>query len=298
MTALTIAILLTLLHAALLRRCGTARSMGIPVIFLTTVAGCIAASRFIAAPSQTPLTIAEAIVWPIVFAAAIAASRTLTPTPQPTTTIRGWTALAALLGIAAIIDRIDAFNAQLLLVLGLAVAWIQTNQPAHSDRPNPSAQWAARAAAAGLLAALATGWAALTDAPAWAILLLIAINLSAWAIARRHFAAIGTAFFIATCTAIGISSLIRVLAGARTQPDWSGGANNQWTNSIALELLSRPYLPGFSQTTPEVVALVLILLFTIFATQPTATPQRRRLTSAAIMTIAGALLAWMIIASA
>src|SRR5690606_777557 len=126
------AISATLVHAALAFSSRRAwRSLAVPIFPLGIAASCAAAARVgdSAPGGQTGgaaggVSAAELIVAPLVLVMLCGCFRGLTSASF--TAVRIWplAGLLVVLGGLGLVDRVDALNAQLLLVLSLGVLWI------------------------------------------------------------------------------------------------------------------------------------------------------------------------------
>lgn len=298
MLALSIAILLTLVYAALSLRAGAREaSLGAPAILLGVGASCAAAAGFgqAGAAVGTAVSAAEMIVAPVVLGMLAAGAIVLAR--SRTEGVRLWPAagLVALLGAMALADRVDALSGQLLLVLGLGVLWIATDNRS-GDRRGPDAVSVVLSGAvpalAGLAATASVGWAIVAGASAGWATALIALNLLVWVLARRDFSTVATALVIGVCISAGAANLTRIVGGAMRQPEWDGGEQSR---AMAMELLSRPYVPGFSGTLPDAVLLVLGILIVVLGTESGTTQRRRRLLLGMLLGVAAMQIGWVVI---
>lgn len=294
-----LAILLTLLHASITLRLARVRSMGVPVLLIGTASACAAAGAFWGGgPRLSP---AMLIVAPVVLAGMISA---LWVVRSARTGAAIWpgAVLVTVLGAMAMIDRVDALSAQLLMLLGLTIAWMSTlTMPETEPEASPDVidrqAWGRRAAATGVLVAFALGWMIFAGASALLALALIATNLIVWALSRRDFGAVCTALLVGVCVGVGMANVVRIFGGASRQPEWGGGMGGGFSESIAYELMGRPYLPGFSGMLPDVLGLVLALLIVVLATEESTTARRRRVLAVLLGVLVLGQAAWMVIGS-
>lgn len=277
--------------------------MGVPVLLIGTASACAAAGAFWGGgPRLSP---AMLIVAPVVLAGMISA---LWVVRSARTGAAIWpgAVLVTVLGAMAMIDRVDALSAQLLMLLGLTIAWMSTlttPEPEQETEPDTLPDtidrraWGRRAAATGVLVALAVGWMILTGVSALLTLGLIATNLIVWALSRRDFGAVCTALLVGVCVGVGMANVVRIFGGASRQPEWGGGMGGGYSESIAYELMGRPYLPGFSGMLPDVLGLVLALLIVVLATEESTTARRRRVLAVLLGVLVLGQAAWMVIGS-
>lgn len=305
MLAISLAILLTVVYAVLSLRAGEREvSMGSPAVLLGVSAGCAAAAGFLPEPTP-PATLtallsggagpAELIVAPVVLGMLVACIGAVRTAREGV--VRLWPAagLVTLLGALALADRVDALNGQLLLVFGLGLMWLATDrrEDGAGGRQDPE-PGAAPAALAGLLATGTVGWAIVAGASPVVATGLVAANLLVWVLAQRDFSAVATASVVAVCIGSGAANISRIVGGAISQPEWNTGDRSQ---AIALELMSRPYVPGFSAMLPDVVLLVLGVLFAVLGTEDGTGGRRRWLVLGALMGVLAMHIAWTAIAT-
>jgi hypothetical protein len=219
------------------------------------------------------------------------------------TGVRIWplAGLVVVLGGLGLVDRVDALNAQLLLVLSLGVLWIIGSRE-HAQRdaePDPESLPGGSGALAplvGILAAGLTGWAILGGLDGGGIdgriaLGLISANLLAWGLGLRDPARLATGLLVAAGVGVGGANITRIVAGAMAQPEWGSGDRAQ---AIALELSSRPYLPGFGATLPDTMLLVIgVLLLVLAGESERKAADRRWLSAGMVLGLAGSQAVWM-----
>ncbi len=285
--------------------------MVVPVCTLGIAACCAAAARFghSAPGSQTDAvahgaSAAELIVAPLVLVMLCASFRCLISTSF--TPVRIWplAGLVVVLGGLGLVDRVDALNAQLLLVLALGVLWIlggQAQQKPEDDSPVRPDWSVLLMPLSGIAAAALIGWAILTgldgagldgrETAARLALGLVSVNLLVWAVGVRDLARLATGLFIAAGVGIGGANLTRIILGAMAQPEWGSGDRAQ---AMALELSSRPYLPGFGATLPDTMLLVIGVLLVVLAGESERKGTSRRwLGAGMVLGLAGSQVLWM-----
>jgi len=285
MLALWLAISTVIVHAILVTRArATPSTVTVPVFTVCIAASCAAAARF-GLPLPTGISPAEVIVSPLVFVMLIAASlRMLANTSAP---VRIWSiaGLVFLLGAITAVDRVDALNAQLLLVLVLGLLWIGSDR--RSSDPS-DAEGSSRlpwlVSLSGVLAAAMIGWAILGGVDPRLALGLVAANLLVWAFPKRDIGSVAMAAVVSIGIGVGSANLVRVFGGAMAQPEWGSGL---WTEAIALELVGRPYLPGFGAMLPDVMLLVIGVLLLVLASESHAAAKRRWMAAGMLLGLAG-----------
>lgn len=285
MLALWLAISTVCVHAILATRKPAAPStVTVPVFTVCIAAACAAAARF-GVPLPGGVSPAEVIVSPLVFVLFIAA--TLRMLGSDATPLRIWpiAGLVFLLGAMAAVDRVDALNAQLLLVLALGLLWIGSDGQ-RSDAPDPDAagHYPWLVTLSGVLGAAMIGWAILEGVDARIAIGLVSANLLAWAWPQRDLASLAMTAVISIGVGVGSANLVRVIGGAMAQPEWGAG---QMPEAIALELVGRPYLPGFGAMLPEVMLLVIGVLLVVLASESNAAAKRRWVTAGMLLGLAG-----------
>lgn len=285
--------------------------MVVPIFTLGIAACCAAAARFGESVPGSPsagviggASAAELIVAPLVLVMLGASFRCLISTSFAPVRIWPLAGLVVVLGGLGLVDRVDALNAQLLLVLALGVLWIlggQTQPKPEDDSPVRPDWLGLLTPLAGIGAAALIGWAILAgfggaglgdpETAARLALGLVSVNLLVWAIGERDLARLATGLFIAAGVGIGGANLTRIVLGAMAQPEWASGDRAQ---AMALELSSRPYLPGFGATLPDTMLLVIGALLVVLAGESERQGTSRRwLGAGMVLGLAGSQVLWM-----
>lgn len=302
MLALILAISATLVHGALAftSRQGS-RSLAVPIFTIGVAACCAAGARFGAsAPGGASegvvdgVSAAELIVAPLVLVMQCGCFRSLMVYSFEGVRIWALAGLLVVLGGLGLVDRVDALNAQLLLVLSLGVMWVigSREHEARERDPESLPDWAgALAVLAGVGAAGLTGWAIAGGLDARIALGLVSANLLVWGLGVADPARLATGLLVAAGVGVGGANITRIVAGSMAQPEWASGDRAQ---AIALELSSRPYLPGFGSTLPDTMLLVLgVLLVVLAAESPERSANRRWLSAGIVLGLAGSQAVWM-----
>ena len=295
MISLAVAILSTLVYAAAaLRSRGSARSVGAPIVVLGGSAACAAAGGV--GDSSAGVSVAEVIVAPLALVLLFVLARAaMTGHRLGTAAMAG---LIAILGGAGLIDRIDALNAQLLLVLSLGVWWIvnadEERARRASDQPVERDVSAALTAIAGFASGASIAWAVFDGQHSAILLGLVTAHLLVWGLRQRDAASAATGAVIAVGIAIGCANIVRIAGGAMAQPEWGGGDRAE---AIALELAGRPYVPGFGAMLPDVMLLILGVLLATLCLDPGAGRARRIALGGMIGGVGLAQAAWMWLAT-
>jgi hypothetical protein len=287
--ALSLAILTTLAFAALSWRArGSVRTSGAPIVVLGASASCAAALSV--GETGASVGASELIVAPMVLALLVALAKSaVTGGRLGVGAVAG---LIAILAGAGLIDRIDALNGQLLLVLALAVWWVVNSDEDRARRDDEGSRdrGAALAGLAGVVSGACIGWAVLDGASVLVALGLVSAHLVIWGLRQRDMASAATGAVIATGIAIGCANITRIVGGAMAQPEWGAGQRSQ---AIALELSGRPYVPGFAAMLPDVMLLIMGVLLALLGVEPGAGRGRRITLASLIGVVALAQALWM-----
>lgn len=289
MLSLSLAILTTLVFAAMSQRAGASvRSSGAPIVVLGVSASCAAALSI--GEGAVLIGASELIVAPMVLALLVALAKgAVTGGRLGVGVLAG---LVAILGGAGLVGRVDALNGQLLLLLALAVWWVVNSDEdrARRSRDAPRTGSDALVGLLGVVSGVCIGWAVLDGASALVALGLVTAHLIVWALRQRDVATVATGAVIATGIAIGCANITRIIGGAMAQPEWDGGQRSQ---AIALELAGRPYVPGFGALLPDVMLLIIGVLLAVLGLDPGAGRTRRIAMASMIGVVALAQAGWM-----
>ena len=280
MLSLSLAILTTLVFAAVSQRAGASvRSSGAPIVVLGVSASCAAALSI--GEGAVPIGASELIVAPMVLALLVALAKSAVTGGRLGVGVR-----------AGLVGRVDALNGQLLLLLALAVWWVVNSEEDRARRSGDAPRTGSDALVGllGVVSGVCIGWAVLDGASALVALGLVSAHLIVWALRQRDVATVATGAVIATGIAIGCANITRIVGGAMAQPEWGSGQRSQ---AIALELSGRPYVPGFGALLPDVMLLIIGVLLAVLGLDPGAGRTRRIAMASMIGVVALAQAGWM-----
>lgn len=264
--------------------------MTVPIFTIGIGASCAAAARF-GEPVPIGVPAAELIVGSVVLMVLLGAARHTLSEPAQPVNIWPLAGLIAILGGIGFADRVDALNAQLLLVLALTVLWSRTDgTPDHAARPSEVDPSGLLGSLAGVLAAAMTGWAVLSGVDARIALGLVSANLLIWSIGARRPGVIAVAGIIATGIGVGCANVVRIVGGGMAQPEWGGGDRLE---ALGLEITSRPYLPGFGATLPDTMLLIIAALLVVLDGGSAGAGRRRWVTAGMLIGLCSVQITWM-----
>ncbi|XOV75155.1 MAG: hypothetical protein ACFHWZ_17190 [Phycisphaerales bacterium] len=180
MLSASLAILTTLVFAAVSRAGASVRSSGAPIVVLGVSASCAAALSI--GERGAPSGAAELIVAPMMLALLVALAKgAVTGGRLGVGVLAG---LVAILGGAGLVGRIDALNGQLLLLLALAVWWVVNSEEDRARRSGDAPRTGSDALVGllGVVSGACIGWSVLDGASALFALGLVTAHLIVWAL--------------------------------------------------------------------------------------------------------------------